>query len=128
MSGVKKHLSTPLLVTTCYTPDIPPYIILLGYHYHFYIFLNPLATTLTSLFPCYTPFTYCSTLWLPLIHPFSPTTPLLHIFEPFGCHSYIPFLLYYTPLTYCLTYLKSFFTGPQDPSLCRPDTQQNHLH
>ena len=36
----KKHLSTPLLVTTCYTPDIPPYIILLGYH--FYIFLNPL--------------------------------------------------------------------------------------
>ena len=40
MSGVKKHLSTPLLVTTCYTPDIPPYIILLGYH--FYIFLNPL--------------------------------------------------------------------------------------
>ena len=36
----KKHLSTLLLVTTCYTPDIPPYIILLGYH--FYIFLNPL--------------------------------------------------------------------------------------
>ena len=36
----KKHMSTPLLVTTCYTPDIPQYIILLGYH--FYIFLNPL--------------------------------------------------------------------------------------
>ena len=99
MSGVlKKHLSTPLLVTTCYTPDIPPYIILLGYHYHFYIFLNPLATTLTSLFPFCTPFTYCSTLWLPLIHPFSPTTPLLHIFEPFGYHSYIPFFPYITPL------------------------------
>ena len=68
-----------------------PHIILLGYHFH--IFLNPLATTLTSLFPFYAPFTYCWTLWLPLLHPFSPTTPLLHIFEPFGYHSYIPFPL-----------------------------------
>ena len=68
-----------------------PHIILLGYRFH--IFLNPLATTLTSLFPFYAPFTYCWTLWLPLLHPFSPTTPLLHIFEPFGYHSYIPFPL-----------------------------------
>ena len=40
MSGVKKTSVTPLFVNTCYTPHIPPYIILLGYH--FYIFLNPL--------------------------------------------------------------------------------------
>ena len=90
----KKHLSTPLLVTTCYTPDIYSpilYSLAITFTYFwtlwladhsyisfpllrpFYIFLNPLATTLTSLFPYYTPFTF--------------------IFEPFGYHSYIPFPL-----------------------------------
>ena len=75
-----------------------------GYHLHisfpllhpFYILFNPLATTHTSLSPTtpllhifepfgyhsyipfllyYTPLTYCWTLWLPLLHPFSPITP-----------------------------------------------------
>ena len=101
MSGVKKqkNLSTPLLVTTCYTPDI----------------YSPILYSLAIAF------TYFWTLWLPLLHLFSPFTPLLH--KPFGYHSYIPFPLlhpfyiflnplattltslfpYYTPFTYCWT-------------------------
>ena len=103
MSGVlKKNICPPLCWLPLVTPliFIPPYYTPwlslshifepFGYHSYisfpllrpFYIFLNPLATTLTSLFPYYTPFTF-------FLNPLA--TTLTSLFP------------YYTPFTYCWT-------------------------
>ena len=92
----KKNICPPLCCLPLVTPLIFPHI------------LYSLAITIT--------FTYFWTLWLPLAHLFSPFTPLLHIVQPLGYHSYIPFPLlhpfyiFLSPLATTLTSLFSYIT------------------
>ena len=99
------HLLHPWYSPIYYTPWLSLSLLHIfePFGYHSYIsfpLFHPLATTHSSLFPYYTPFTYFGPFgyhsYIPFLLYYTPFT----YFEPFGYHSYIPFLIYYTPFTY----------------------------